>query len=153
MGVSNQSTKVIVQGNGAQAIFSYSFLIPYNGSYVLIYTDASGNSTVLDQSTYTVAGIGNPNGGMFTYPIGGGAPIASGTSLTFARQDSYTQDTNFTNQNGYQPEVLQSALDIMTLQTQQLAENVSRAIQVPITETYSPVLPGSTADVEAPAPA
>ena len=96
MTVSITACKVIALGNGAQTTFSYDFEMPIGSAYTLIYTDASGNQTTLSPSAYTVTGMGNANGGTFTYPLSG-SPIAAGTSLTFIRQTPYTQATSLGN--------------------------------------------------------
>ena len=89
MTVSVTACKLIALSNGAQTTFSYNFSMPIGSAYTLIYTDAAGNQTTLSPSAYSVGGLGNPVGGMFTYPLSG-SPIAAGTSLTFIRQTPYT---------------------------------------------------------------
>jgi hypothetical protein len=143
MTVSNQVAKVVVSGNGAQLTFAYSFLIPADGDFALVYTDATGVNTTIDPSQYSVAGLGNPDGGTFSYPLNGGAAIAAGTTLTLVRQDQYTQDTSFASQNNYNPTVLEMTLDGIILGQQQLAEQIGRCIQVPVNELYMPTLPSA----------
>lgn len=89
MTVSVTACKLVALGNGTQTTFSYNFPVPIGSAYALIYTDAAGNQTTLSPSAYSVGGLGNPVGGMFTYPLSG-SPIAAGTSLTFIRQTPYT---------------------------------------------------------------
>lgn len=144
MTISNQTVKATVLGNGAQTVFTYQFEIPVNSGFELIYTDSSGNETMLATSVYSISGIGNPAGGTFTYNPGG-TPIASGTSLTLVRQVPYDQLTNFGNQTSYNPEVLDAALDWIVMQTQQLQEWLSRCLYMPVVEGATAPLPGQTA--------
>ncbi len=132
MTISTETTKVTALGNGAQTVFSYDFLIPAVGQYNLYYTDVAGEITLISQSNYTVSGVGNPNGGTYTYAPGGN-PIASGTSVTLARDVPFTQTTELNNQGAYYPQVLETALDRLVLQTQQLQTQVGLAFKAPIT--------------------
>lgn len=127
MTVPNAANKIIWLGNGATSVFTYSFPIPAAADVVLTYTDASGNQTVLGPSQYTITGLGTAGGGTVTYPISGPA-IAPGTSLTLQRVVPYLQATSLANQGGMWPSAVEGADDYLTYQTQQLAEQVGRAI-------------------------
>lgn len=144
MTIQIQTVKTIVGGNGAQTTFSYSFPVPNNVDYELIYTDSSGNESTIAISNYSITGIGTDTGGTFTYNPGTG-PIAAGTTLTFVREVPYQQLTNFSNQNTYNPEVLESALDWIVMQIQQVEEQVSRCLAVPIVEESLSALPSAEA--------
>lgn len=146
MTIATETTKVTVLGNGAQTVFNYAFLLPAVGQYALYYTDAAGGITLISQVNYTVSGVGNPNGGTFTYAPGGN-PIATGTSLTFTRAVPYTQTTELNNQGAYYPQVLETALDRLVLQTQQLRTDVDLAFKAPITNAAVADVP--TASVRA----
>src|SRR5699024_1764822 len=67
-----------------------------------------------------------------TYPMSG-TPMPSGYSLTLSGALPYEQPTAITNQGGFYPKVLEHALDRATIQIQQLAEQLSRSFQAPIT--------------------
>lgn len=144
MTIQVQTVKTIVGGNGAQTTWSYSFPIPAGANYELIYTDSSGNETSIALSNFSVSGIGSETGGTFTYNPGSG-PIAAGTTLTFIREVPYQQLTNFTNQAAYNPEVLEAALDWIVMQTQQIEEQISRALIVPVVENSVSPLPNAAA--------
>jgi hypothetical protein len=144
MTIATTTNKVIWQGNGATSVFSYSFLIPAPPEAVvtLTYTTAAGAQTVIGAGQYTITGLGNAAGGTVTY-TNGGSPIPAGSTLTLQRIMPYVQDTSLTNQGGLWPSAIeQGGLDILEMQIQQLAEQISRAVLLnPASQGLSGVLP------------
>lgn len=158
MTVSTTTDSTTVAGTGAQTVFGFSFNngVPTGESaplaaYALTYTDASGNQTVLNPTQYTLAfnaalvgglwGIG----GTITYPLAG-SPIATGTTLTLQRVFSYQQLTSIRNQGDFAPQVIEQALDVEEMQTQQIANEIGRAIQIPIVDNnINTTLPAAVA--------
>lgn len=127
MTIPTTSNKVIGQGNGAATNWPFTFIIPDAASLVVLYTDANGLITTIPSGQYSVAGLNDPNGGSVTYPLAG-APIAVGTSLTVLRTVAYNQQRSIRNQSGFFPDVYEAALDYLTMEVQQLAELIGRAI-------------------------
>lgn len=132
MTISSETTKQTFQGNGVQTVFNYTFLLPTTAQYDLYYTDAAGAIELVSQVNYTLTGIGNAAGGTLTYTRGGN-PIAANTSLTLARDVPYTQTTDLNNQGAYYPEVIESALDRLEMQIQQLFTLSRLSFKAPIT--------------------
>lgn len=126
----------MVQGNGLTTSFDFTFPVPLASELFVYYTDTTGAVTTINPSQYSVTGIGTANGGAVTYPLSG-SPIASGTSLTIQRIVSYQQLTDLVNQSGYYPNVVENALDYLTMQTQQLAQEQALAITVPLSASPS----------------
>lgn len=150
MTISTTSNVVTAPGNGATTVFSFSFVADSSSYISVIYTDAYGNQTTLAPAQYTLF-INPPAtgqlwgvGGTVTYPLSGG-PIASGTTLTIARILPLTQNTSISNQGDFYPTVTEKALDTLCMQDQQYANNSARAIQFPITDTASGILPAAAA--------
>lgn len=143
MTISNESIKTTVQGNGAQTVFSYNFLIPTADAADLYLLDTvTGDTILLPAASWSLSGAGNPAGGTFTYPRGAGSTPASSTqTLTLVRTVPYTQQTNLANQNGYYPRAVEAALDWIVMQVQQFVDETSRALRVPISEQGIAVLP------------
>ena len=142
MTVTNSTNKMIAQGNGATTVFSFTFIGVAASDVEVIFTDALGNQTVLTPSQYTLA-LNPPlpgqlwgNGGSVTYPTvaSGAPPIAAGTSLTIARELPYTQGISISNQTTAYLSVIEQALDLLTMQAQQLAEQEGRTLQFPIVD-------------------
>lgn len=117
------TNSVIALGDGVTSVFSYNFIIPNASQAVVVYTDATGTSTTLTPSQYTITGLNNSAGGTVTYPTSG-SPIASGTTLTISRIVTYVQTTSIANQ-GPTFKAIENSLDYLTMQTQQLANQTS----------------------------
>lgn len=120
-------------GNGSTSVFNFSFnnSVPVNSgtplaNFILLYTNASGQQSVLPQSVYnlnftsaftgTLWGIG----GTLTYPLAG-SPIASGTSLTLQRTFSFQQLVSISNQGDFSSENIEAMGDILEMQIQQVS--------------------------------
>lgn len=139
MTISTTSNSVTLLGNGSTTAFSFNFVYDSAADIFVIFTDATGAQTALSSTQYTL--VLNPPalgsiwgaGGTVTYPLMG-SPIASGTSLTIYRQLPYTQNTSISNQGDFYPQVVEAALDTLCMETQQLAAQVTRSIQVPIVD-------------------
>lgn len=145
MTISTTSNAVVAQGNGLTTSFSFTFPVPNNSELFVYYTDTTGAVTLLNPNTYSVTGIGSAVGGAVTYPLSG-SPIATGTSLTIQRVVTYQQLTDLVNQSGYYPNVVENALDYLTMQTQQLAQQLALAITVPLSASpKNLVLPAASA--------
>lgn len=132
MTISSETTKQTFLGNGAQSVFTYTFLLPTAAQYTLHYVDAAGAISLVSQADYTVSGIGVATGGSLTY-LRGGSPIASGTSITLVRAVPYTQTTELNNQGAYYPTVIEQALDRLDMQVQQLYATSRLSFKAPVT--------------------
>lgn len=138
MTITNETTKVTVLGNGAQTTFNYGFLIPRAGECALWYVDLDGVATLVDPTDYTVTGIGNSNGGTFSYS----PAIASGASLTLVREVPPTQTANLVNQGAYYPQTLENGgLDRIVMQIQQLYTLMGLTVRAPIVDAALDELP------------
>lgn len=134
MTISTTSNTTIAQGNGLTTSFDFGFAVPLASELFVYYTDTNNITTLVSPTSYSTTGIGTATGGSVTYPLAG-SPIATGTSLTIQRIVPYTQLTDLVNQSGYYPNVVENALDYLTMQTQQLAEAAARTVQVPLSAT------------------
>ena len=145
MTISTTSNTVVAQGNGLTTSFSFSFPVPLASELFVYLTSTTGAITLLSQSQYSVTGLGTAIGGAVTYPLVG-SPLPTGASLTIQRIVSYQQLTDLVNQSGYYPNVVENALDYLTMQTQQLAQQAALSLQVPLS-AMSPnlVYPGAAA--------
>lgn len=140
MTINNQAAKTIALGDGVTNPFNYSFLIPNGTGVIVVLSDAAGNITVIPPSQYAITGIGNPTGGTVTYPLIG-SPLAIGMKLTIARALPYVQLSSITNQGANYPNVVEAALDYVTMLVQQLLATAGLSLQVPINENALGLLP------------
>ena len=123
-------------GNGSTTEFPFDFKVFTTADVEVVFADADGVETVLDlDSDYSVELNSDQDatpGGAVTYPISGSA-LASGEKLSIAGALAYEQETDIPTGGNFNPTVLENALDKLSMQTQQLAEAISRAAKVPIT--------------------
>ena len=129
-----QST-VTYLGNGAATQFAYNFLVQAQSQMVVTLTNNNVSPAVsytLSTSQYSVSGIGNGTGGTVTYPVLlAGAPLPAGWTITIERIVPYQQNTSLTNQGAFYPQVVEAALDYLTMQTQQLAAQIAGLSSIP----------------------
>jgi len=128
--ISTTANSVVAQGNGATTSFSFSFPVP-NAAYLQVfYADTTGAVTLLPSNSYSVSGIGSAIGGAVTYPLTG-SPIPQGSSLLIQRVVLYVQLTDLINQAGFYPNVVENALDYLTMEIQQIAQQANLSLRVP----------------------
>lgn len=135
MTISSTTSKVTYSGNGSTSAFPFSFPIFEEDHLQIIRTFADGSINYIT-SNFSLTGVGDTAGGTVTYPVSGD-PLPSGETLTLARILPLTQSTDLTNQGGFYPEVLETALDRQVMISQQLAEAVERSVKLPISSTVS----------------
>lgn len=131
-------------GNGVATTFPFAFAIFDKTDVKVVLVDELGvSSTLTLDSNYSVVVNANQSanpGGSITYPISG-LPLAVGYQLVLLGNLANDQPTDITNSGGFYPTVIEDMSDRSTIQIQQLAENVSRAIVLNESESGSPVLP------------
>lgn len=126
MTISTTASAVVLGGNGSTSVFTYSFICDAASTLQVIYTDTAGVQTTLTSSQYNVAlnapaaGSLHSVGGTVTYPTSGPA-IANGTTLTISRTVPLVQSTSVSNQGDFYPTVVESALDNLCLEIQQVS--------------------------------
>lgn len=136
MTITTTAAAVTYQGNGAATAYPYGFEILQASHAVVTIVDATVSpptTTTVSPSLYSITGIGNANGGSVTYPLSG-SPLIAGQYLTIQRVVPYVQPTSLTNQGGFYPASIEAALDYLTQQTQQLAGQQARSLQVSVAD-------------------
>lgn len=137
--VTTTTNSVVAIGNGVTTVFNFPFVGVTASDITVIYTDASGNTTTLTPTQYTLVlnaassgqiwGIG----GTVTYPLSG-SPIATGTTLTITRALPLTQTVS-SAQGQLFPQSVEQGMDLLAMQNQQTSSAVSRAIQTDTNDT------------------
>lgn len=144
MTVEVQTRSVVHIGNDIATEFSFVFrLLEEEFLEVYLRNNATEVETLLSDSVYSV--VFNDDGGTVTYPLSG-TPISDEYSLIIKRTVPYTQETEISNQGGFQPVVLENQLDRIVMQIQQLAEDVARAVKMK-TGTDGLQVPSPVADL------
>ena len=125
-------------GNGLTTSFTFAFKVFTAADVLVVRTDLSALETVLTLSTdYTVTLNSNQDsnpGGTVVLP----SALTTGFLLTLSSQVGALQATDLTNQGGFYPSVLNTALDKLTILVQQLKEQVSRSVKVDISSSITP---------------
>jgi hypothetical protein len=126
-------------GNGATVAFPFSFKV-FAAAEVLVVqaiTTTGVETTKTLTSDYTIALNADQRaspGGTITMLT---AP-PTGQTLTATSQMANLQPTDLTNAGGFYPAVINDALDRATIQIQQVAEQVGRAVKVSISGGIDP---------------
>lgn len=125
-------------GNNVTTSFPFTFKVFSDSDVLVVKTDAAGAEATLALATdYTVILNADQNaspGGSVDLP----AALASTYKLTISSALSALQPVSLTNTGGFYPEVLNTALDRLTILLQQVSEQASRAVKTPISSSTSP---------------
>lgn len=124
--------------NGINTSFSFDFKVFEASDLLVVSTDLSGAETDLIKDTdYTVTLNADQNvspGGSITTT----AVHASGFKVTITTQLPATQEVTIPNGGAFYPEVVNDALDRLTILLQQVQEKVDRCIKTAISSDASP---------------
>lgn len=143
MTISSTTSRVSYNGNGVLVNFTVPFYF-LDDTHLLVtkYVVSSGVTTTLALTTdYTVVGSGVLTGGTITCVV---AP-ATGTQIIITRNVPFTQETDYIENDPFPAEVHEQALDKLTMEVQQIDEQVDRSVKMPITSSLTDVeLPNFT---------
>ena len=140
MTITTSASSVTYQGTGTTTLFPFPFPVNQATDLQVILTDTTVTPpaiTTLAPTQYALQGIGAASGGTVAYPVAG-PPLAPGQALSVNRVVPYVQTTSLQNQSGFYPAVIEGALDTLTMQTQQLADQLGRSVQVPVGSGIDP---------------
>ena len=142
MTVSVSSNSVTYYGNGVTNTFTFTFPAVSAEDINDYYVNAAGVETLLLPSQYTLTlnpiapGAIWSYGGSVSY-VYNSAPIAIGTSISIVRIVPLTQTTSISNQGNFSPQVIESAMDTLCFELQQVAGVQGRAVQFPVVDPAS----------------
>ncbi|PUB80897.1 MAG: hypothetical protein DBP02_19835 [gamma proteobacterium symbiont of Ctena orbiculata] len=115
-------------GNGVSTTFPFTFTVHDDDHLVVKLTPSGWTETTLTQGTHYTVTLNsdqddNP-GGSIEFPGIDNNPMPTGDTLLIERVVDLLQETDLQNQGGYYPEVVESALDKLTMMIQQLQEEL-----------------------------
>ena len=125
-------------GNGTATVFSFAFKVftATNLQVVRVDTSTGLESTLVLTTDYTVSlnadQDSNPGGSLTLLAF-----LATGFNMIITSDIANLQPTDLTNQGGFYPEVITDALDRATIQIQQMADELTRSIKIPVTDGLS----------------
>jgi hypothetical protein len=133
MTVSSTTVKNSFSGDGSTTQFTYTFPINSTAELKVIERSSLGAETVKTlNSDYTIVDNGS-SGGTVTFTS---AP-ASGTSIVLLRDTNLTQDTDYVANDPFPAESHETALDKLTLQQQEIQEEIDRSLKLSRTNTMT----------------
>jgi hypothetical protein len=125
-------------GTGTATVFPFAFKVftATNLQVVRVDTSTGLESTLILNTDYTVSlnadQDSNPGGNVTLLAV-----LAVGFNMVITSDIANLQPTDLTNQGGFYPEVITDALDRATIQIQQMADELTRSIKIPISDGLS----------------
>ena len=133
MTVSSINTKNSYSANGSLTSFTYTFPINTTAELQVIERSANGTETIKSlNSHYSITDNGSQGGQV----IFNSAP-ANGVTIVLLRDTNLTQETDYIANDPFPAETHESALDKLTLQQQELQEELDRSIKVSRTNSMT----------------
>lgn len=122
MTVQTNNNSISYVGNGSTVHFDYDYLI-LNASHLKVYF-----GDVLQTSGYVVSGVSSQTGGTVAFAV---AP-PNGANITLIRDVPFLQLTDYQPYDAFPAESHERALDLLTMMTQQLKDELGRTMQHPV---------------------
>lgn len=125
-------------GTSTATVFPFAFKIFAASNLQVVRADSSTGleSTLILNTDYTVSlntdQDSNPGGNVTLLAV-----LATGFTMVITSDIANLQPTDLTNQGGFYPEVITDALDRATIQIQQMADELTRSIKIPISDGLS----------------
>jgi hypothetical protein len=125
-------------GTGTATVFPFAFKVFAASNLQVVRADSSTGleSTLILNTDYTVSlntdQDSNPGGNVTLLAV-----LAVGFTMVITSDIANLQPTDLTNQGGFYPEVITDALDRATIQIQQMADELTRSIKIPISDGLS----------------
>jgi hypothetical protein len=133
MTITNPTSRATYLTNPAVSQYTYPFKV-FDASQlsIIIVEDHTKVETPLLLTTdYTVSGVGGDTGGTITLTASGVAKAGTGNTLVILRNMPFVQGVDYRPHDIFPAETHERALDILTMQDQQLLELISRALLAP----------------------
>ena len=125
-------------GNDVTTLFAFASKTTAKGDLRVVWAQTDGTESNLildtDYSVFLNEDQDNDPGGTVTYPISGD-PLATGETLTILNEPTYTQGSDLRPGTG--ADVIENALDRLTILTQRSKEVDDRTIKVPVSDLSS----------------
>jgi len=122
-------------GDGASYVFPYTFRVDVSSSLLVYHLDSAGVETLLTVGTdYTIDGIGAAAGGNVTL-LGGYVGMDNTNWFVFLRDSPRTQPTDYRSTGRVNLETIETSLDRLTQQTQELTDALDRSLRLQVTDT------------------
>ena len=135
MTVSTQESIIRYKGNDDTTVYQIPFRWLEDTDIIIQKQDAAGNIELLTYLTdYTLTGETEEHGGYVTFV----APFLTTDTIVIQRVVPYTQETDYEENEIFPADSHEAALDKLTMEVQQLAEESSRALKINVFSTVDP---------------
>lgn len=138
MSVSVQNSFNVLDGDGSNDVFTYTFATPLGstGTDVLVYVIDDEDNITLLASNYTL----DLSAKTVTYPVTAGeSPLEAGIDklpagwqIAIYRVEDIVQDLDLTTQGPFPAAAIMAQLDYLTFVCQQQQEQINRCVKYPI---------------------
>ena len=151
MTVTSQTTKVTATGNGSATTFSFSALVIFASTDLVVVTTvtATGVETTRTEGTgatnWSTSLTSFPATGSIVYPADTATPLPSSQTITIKRVLTLEQQTDLENQGTYFADTQETQFDKLLMIDLQQQEIIDRSFSFPLSYTGS-------ASAEIPAP-
>ena len=126
MTISSLNVKNSYNGDGSTTSFAYTFPIHSTAEIQVILRAANGTETIQTLNThYSIVDNGSA-GGQVNFTTAPG----SGIAVVLLRNTNLTQETDYISNDPFPAETHEAALDKLTLQQQELQEELNRALKI-----------------------
>ena len=126
MTISSLNVKNSYNADGSTTSFAYTFPIHSTAEIQVILRAANGTETIQVLNThYTIVDNGSA-GGQVNFTTAPG----SGIAVVLLRDTNLTQETDYISNDPFPAETHEAALDKLTLQQQELQEELNRALKI-----------------------
>lgn len=141
MTVETTTSSVSYPAPGTTLVFPFNFLVYEEAElFVTLYdTIQLIDLSVLNQSQYSIVGLGEGGGGSVNLVTAITPTTPNPTGLRIDRIVPLIQPLELSNEAGFFPDTLMTQLDEMVMQTQQVSGLAFRALVVPVGETPLPL--------------
>ena len=134
MTISSTTVKVSYNGNSSTTVFAYTYKILDDDEIQVIIRSSTGTETIKTKTThYTVSGVGNSAGGNITFLT---APV-TGETVILKRNTTKTQETDYIANDPFPANSHEEALDRVMMVSQEIQEELTRAIKLSKTNTMT----------------
>ena len=134
MTVKSDQRKIIYEGNGTTTQFAVPFYFINQSDIEVSVYDGTTTTPLVLNTDYTLTGAGVETGGTVTTA----EPVASGSEIAILRNVPYKQEMDIPENDIFPSQNMERALDRLTMQTQQLAEQVARSVTVDVFSDADP---------------
>ena len=126
-------SRALYSGNGQAVDFPFLFKVFEEDQLSVLVTSPEGVTT---EAAGWSAQL-DDGGGTLTY-LHNGAPLPEGWKLAIVRDMPFVQEVDLITGTRFDPEVIETALDVATAERQQLLERLARAVVVEPTDEAGP---------------